>query len=53
MTSYLIAIIAFILLCVAWAVFQLWTGRQADGTPIDSDTRECRGCGGADELNKH
>lgn len=47
--SYLVAIVVFVLLCAAWGAFQLWLGRQADGTPVDSDTRVCHGCGGADE----
>lgn len=52
MTTYLIVISAFILLCAGWGIFQLWLGQQADGTPVDSDTRECRGCGGIENLNK-
>jgi hypothetical protein len=41
MNDYIIAILilGFILGC--WAAFQLWTGRQADGTPIDAETRSC------------
>lgn len=53
MTAYLIAIGVFVLLCGAWALFQWWTGYQADGTGVDDDSRSCHGCGGVENSEKH
>lgn len=43
--NYLIAIGVLVFLTGLWALFQLWIGHQADGTPVDSDARDCHGCG--------
>lgn len=43
--SYIVPVAILTVLCVFWAVFQLLLGRQADGTPLDSEERTCHGCG--------
>ena len=51
MGSYILPIFVLSLGLGCWAVFQLWTGRQADGTSIDSASvdSEKDACGECEE----
>lgn len=44
MGSYILPILILSTGLGAWALFQLWTGRQADGSSIDADEIVCDDC---------
>ncbi|HJO12878.1 MAG TPA: hypothetical protein QGI39_12655 [Gammaproteobacteria bacterium] len=44
MDAYILPILFLSALFGAWALFQLWTGRQADGSSIDADEIVCGDC---------
>lgn len=45
MSDYILPILILSLGLGCWALFQLWTGRQADGSSIDQDEIGCGECG--------
>ena len=45
MGGYILTILILSAGLGCWALFQLWTGRQADGSSIDADEIECSDCG--------
>jgi len=49
MTTYLFPLLAMVLLCAFWAVFQVWLARH----DRDAKTRslKCGGCGRQDECD--
>ena len=49
MTTYLYPLLAVVLLCAFWAIFQVWLARHDP----DAKTRslKCGGCGRQDECN--
>jgi len=49
MTTYLLPLLAIVLLCAFWAVFQVWLSRHDP----DAETRsqKCGACGRQDECN--
>jgi len=44
MVDYILPVLFFSLIVGLWAMFQLWTGRQPDGTAIDQDNAVCNDC---------
>ncbi|MDP6415933.1 MAG: hypothetical protein QGG54_13050 [Gammaproteobacteria bacterium] len=52
MDSYLIPILVFSLGVGCWALFQLWTGRQADGSTDDQEDGACGDCGAPCDLGQ-
>ena len=50
MTHYLLPLLAVILLCAFWAIFQLWLTRH--DPDIEKRSTKCGGCGRQDECNR-
>lgn len=50
MTNYLLPLLAIVLLCACWAIFQLWLQRQ-DPDSAERPTK-CGGCGRQDDCNR-
>lgn len=44
MGNYILTILILSAGLGAWALFQLWIGRQADGSSIDADEIACGDC---------